>query len=38
MSMERCPFGVDIVAKMRQAVELFEARAAQRQRLGELPG
>ncbi len=26
--LERCPFGVDIVAKMRRAVELFEARAA----------
>jgi len=25
--MERCPFDVDIVAKMRQAVELFEADA-----------
>lgn len=25
---ERCPFGVDIIAKMHQAVEIFEVRAA----------
>jgi predicted aldo/keto reductase-like oxidoreductase len=23
--VERCPFEVDVIAKMRQAVELFEA-------------
>lgn len=26
--MERCPFGVDVIAKMREAVELFESTAA----------
>jgi predicted aldo/keto reductase-like oxidoreductase len=24
--MERCPFEVDIIAKMREAVEIFEAK------------
>jgi hypothetical protein len=28
MTMGRCPFGIDIMAKMRQAVELLKARAA----------
>jgi hypothetical protein len=26
--MERCPFDVDILAKMREAVEVFEEQAA----------
>jgi predicted aldo/keto reductase-like oxidoreductase len=26
--VERCPFDVDIIAKMREAAELFEAEAA----------
>ncbi|MBM3236722.1 hypothetical protein FJZ31_10555 [Candidatus Poribacteria bacterium] len=25
--MERCPFKVDIIARMREAVEIFEANA-----------
>ena len=29
--MERCPFDVDIIAKMREAVEIFEAKAGQKQ-------
>jgi ferredoxin len=30
--VERCPFDVDILAKMREAVEVFEKQAAQERR------
>ena len=33
--VERCPFDVDIIAKMREAVEIFEASSAQGERKDE---
>lgn len=34
---EKCPFGVDVVANMREAARLFEGKALREQSLGETP-
>jgi hypothetical protein len=38
MTVDRCSFGSHIPPKLRQAVELFEARAASHQPLRAAPG